>query len=121
MHSPIAKRLSKGKDLDVETSRPYPIRLYAIVERPDYSWPGERGCRPRPAKRPGPCGFVPETGRPATPVRFSGSRPSLRSTPATRRNSGIWRRREQGLKDTEQSHDASQDIIISHAWIVERP
>jgi hypothetical protein len=41
---------------------------HAIVERPDYIWPGERGCRPRPAKRTGPCGFVPEIGGLATPA-----------------------------------------------------
>jgi len=41
---------------------------HAIVERPDNIWPGERGCRPRPAKRTGPCGFRPEIGGLATPA-----------------------------------------------------
>jgi hypothetical protein len=41
---------------------------YELLYAADYSWPGERGGRPRPAKHTGPCGFVPETGRPATPA-----------------------------------------------------
>jgi hypothetical protein len=45
---------------------------HAIVERPHYNWPGKRGCRPRPAERTGPCGFVPDIGVQATPRASNG-------------------------------------------------